>query len=109
MSQRLELLQSMLEESPNDSFLLFALAKEYEKIKQPDDAMNAYMKLKETNPDYVGLYYHLGKLLEQKERIEEAFFTYKEGMLVAKKEGDQHSFNELAGAKLGLGDDEDFE
>ncbi len=109
MTQRLELLQSMLEESPNDSFLLFALAKEYEKINQLDDALLTYFKLKEIDVNYVGLYYHLGKLLEQKERIEEAFFTYKEGMTIAKSQGDQHSFNELAGAKLNLGDDDDFE
>jgi hypothetical protein len=30
-------------------------------------------------------------------------------MAVAKKIGDQHALGELAGAKLALGDDEDFE
>ncbi len=99
----------MLSENPKDSFLLFAIAKEYEGLGRHNDALDFFLNLKKENPDYVGLYYHLGKLYEQKEEIETAFFTYKEGMEIAKKQGDQHSLNELAAAKLNLGDDEDFE
>lgn len=109
MSDRLKLLQSMLEKSPKDSFLLFAIAKEYEGLGKNDDALDFFLNLKESQPDYVGLYYHLGKLYEKNDEIEKAFFTYKDGMEVAKKAGDQHALSELAGAKLFLGDDDDFE
>ncbi len=109
MSQRLELLKSMLEKNPKDSFLLFAIAKEYEGLGQEDEALSFFLNLKQTQPDYVGLYYHLGKLYERKEEIETAFFTYREGMEVARKAGDQHALGELAAAKLNLGDDDDFD
>jgi hypothetical protein len=51
----------------------------------------------------------LGKLYEHFEKAAEAFQTYTTGMAVSKKQGDQHSMNELAGARLNLGDEEDFE
>ena len=71
--------------------------------------MSFYEKLRDEQANYVGTYYHLGKLLEKLERPADAFATYKLGMQIAKKEGDQHSLSELAGAKLNLGDDDDFE
>ena len=109
MSDRLDLLKTMLEKSPTDSFLLFAIAKEYEGLGKNQAALDFFLNLKKSQPDYVGLYYHLGKLYEKNDEIEKAFFTYKEGMEVAKKAGDDHALSELAGAKLFLGDDDDFQ
>jgi len=106
---RLEQLLSFLEGSPKDAFIHFAIAKEYENLDNLDKALSYYQHLEQNNPDYVGTYYHLGKLYEKQEKINEAFSTYKKGMSIAKKLGDQHALSELAGAKLALGDDEDFE
>lgn len=106
---RLQQLLKFLEESPNDAFILFAVAKEYEGLHDNKNALSYYLQLKEKDPDYVGTYYHLGKLYEQLEEFKTAFFTYKLGMEIARKIGDQHSLSELAGAKLNLGDDDDFE
>ena len=108
-SARLQQLFGFLENSPKDSFITFAIAKEYESLELRQKALDYYNKLIENDPNYVGTYYHLGKLLELLDEPEKAFATYKEGMSIAKSLGDQHAFNELAGAKLNLGDDEDFE
>lgn len=106
---RLEQLMTFLESSPNDSFILFAIAKEYEGLGEEDKALDYYLQLSQKDPDYIGTYYHLGKLYERKEDFLKAFQTYKTGMGIAQKAGDQHALSELAGAKLNLGDDEDFE
>ena len=108
-SQRLQQLQRFLQENPDDSFLIFAIAKEYEGLGDQAEALAHYLKLTQADPDYVGTYYHLGKLYETQQEITKAFQTYKAGMAIARKAGDQHALNELAGAKLNLGDDEDFE
>ncbi|MEM7106212.1 MAG: tetratricopeptide repeat protein [Bacteroidota bacterium] len=108
-SPRLDLLKKYLADAPGDPFLLFAVAKEYEKLEEKDSALSYYLRLKQEDPTYVGTYYHLGKLYESKGEIENAFFTYKAGMVVAKNAGDQKSLEEIAGAKLALGDDDDFE
>lgn len=105
MSDRLQTLQRLLEESPDDSFLLFAIAKEFEKRTDDQKALEQYLKLMETNPGYVGLYYHLGKLYERQEQWEKALSAYKKGMEVARAAGDQHALSELAGAKLNIEDE----
>jgi len=107
LTDRLHQLQNFLESSPGDSFILFAIAKEYEKMGDLDKALEQYLQLKASDPDYVGLYYHLGKIYELKEDFDTAVEVYKEGMNTAKKQGDQHALSELAGAKLNLVDDEE--
>jgi tetratricopeptide (TPR) repeat protein len=108
-SARLEQLFTFLEKSPNEPFILFAVAKEYEKLTEKDKALTYYLKIEESSPTYVGTYYHLGKLYEELGEDAKAFATYKRGMEIAKKAGDQHSLSELAGAKMELGDEDDFE
>lgn len=108
-SPRLQQLFSFLEKSPDEPFILFAIAKEYEKLQQLEKALEYYQKIEVTNPTYVGTYYHLGKLQEQLGADAQAFATYKKGMQIAKDAGDQHSLSELAGAKVELGDEDDFE
>jgi tetratricopeptide (TPR) repeat protein len=104
---RLEQLQNFLKDSPNDPFLLFAVAKEYDGLGDPQTALDFYLKLRQEAPQYVGLYYHLGKLYERLERPVEALETYKTGMIVAKQEKDMHAYNELAGAKMSISDEDD--
>ncbi len=104
---RLDQLFDLLKSQPNEPFLLFAIAKEYEKAGDKDNALAYYLKLKETTPQYVGTYYHLGKLYERLQQPETAFLTYKQGMVVAKEEGDMHAFSELSGAKMNIDDDDD--
>lgn len=108
-SKRLQQLLTFYEESPEDSFIRFAIAKEYEKLGESDQALEFFQKILHDDPEYVGTYYHLGKLYESRQRPALAFATYKRGMAVARRAGDQHALSELAGAKLNLGDDEDFE
>lgn len=105
---RLEKLLQYLAESPKDNFLLFALAKEYEKRQDDDTALIYYQKLQAVNENYTGLYYHLGKLWERKGEPARAFAVYTKGMEIARSSGEQHALSELAGARLILGDEEDF-
>ena len=104
---RLDQLFDLLKAQPNEPFLLFAIAKEYEKAGDNNDALNYYLQLEETTPQYVGTYYHLGKLYERLQQPETAFKTYKKGMEIAKQEGDMHAYSELSGAKLSIDDDDD--
>lgn len=104
MSKRLEQLLQMLQNSPNEAFLRFAIAKEYEKQADWETALSYYLKIETDSPNYVGVYYHLGKIYEQLNQYEKALITYEKGMHVAKKAGDQHSLSELAGAKLEIED-----
>jgi len=103
---RLEQLKSLLADAPQDSFITFALAKEYEKIGDADEALRHYLVIAENDPKYVGVYYHLGKLYEVKDDIATAISTYNKGMEITKAAGDDHAFSELAGAKMAIDEDD---
>lgn len=106
MSPRLHQLTQLLESTPNDSFILFAIAKEHERLRNDAEALAFYLKLQQTDPAYVGLYYHLGKLYEKQQDFDQAIQTYKQGIEVSKKAGDRHAMSELNGALLNLEDPE---
>ena len=101
---RVEKLLEMMETSGKDSFLQHALALEYIKIGNDEDARKLFSELLFREPGYVGSYYHLGKLLERAGDAEGAIRTYRLGMEEAKKAGDKHSYNELQGVLEDLED-----
>jgi tetratricopeptide (TPR) repeat protein len=92
---RLQKLLDFLENEPNDPFLKYALATEYLNSNEPDKALSYYEDLVRNHPDYVGTYYHLGKLYEALDRKEDAIHTYQNGMVAARKSNDMHAFSEL--------------
>jgi len=91
---RLQQLLAFYEADPADAFTIYALATEY-RTQEPDRAWEFYQKLLSEHPDYVGTYYHAGKLLEQFHKKEEAEKVYRTGLLVARRAGQQHAASEL--------------
>lgn len=94
---RLEKLLEFAAQEPNDAFLKYALATEYLRLQNTDKALEYYQNLTQNHPDYVGTYYHLGKLLETLNQKHEALQIYQRGMDTARKKKDQHALNELMG------------
>jgi tetratricopeptide (TPR) repeat protein len=92
---RIEQLQSFLAESPDDNFLIHALALEFVKQGDEQSALSSFLKNLENSPAYVPTYYHLGKLYERIDETEKAIEIYQKGMEAAKNAGDNHAFSEL--------------
>lgn len=97
---RLKHLQAFYEEDPDDAFTRFALAQEYLKRDDTEKALSFFEELVDTDPDYVGTYYHLGKLYERLGRTEDALATYDDGIAVAREQRDTKNLSELQDAKL---------
>jgi tetratricopeptide (TPR) repeat protein len=102
---RLERLLEFLENEPNDPFLIYALATEYLRLNNSEKALLFYLELTNKHTDYVGTYYHLGKLFEQMQQQNDALKIYEQGIAVAKKIKDQHALNELLGVYNALQDE----
>ena len=96
---RIEKLLEYLKTADKDSFLQHALALEYIKVGNDEEARKLFNELLLREPTYVGSYYHLGKLLERVGDFDKAIRIYTRGMEEAKKAGDNHAYNELQGAK----------
>ena len=88
-------IKEMLADNPADSFLQHALALEYVKIEEDEQAKELFENLLQQNENYVGSYYHLGKLLERQNCMEAAKEVYEKGMQKAKEADDMHTYNEL--------------
>ncbi len=95
---RVDKLKEFLVADPQDSFLKHALALEYIKLGKDEEAGGLFREILSREPGYIGTYYHLARLLERKEKTEEAIQVYEKGMEEAKKAGDNHSYNELRAA-----------
>lgn len=95
---RISKLKAFLESSPDDSFLKHALALEYIKLEDDAAARWLFEELLEKEPEYVGSYYHLGKLLERAGEASLAGATYEKGMAMARSVNDKHAYNELQAA-----------
>jgi tetratricopeptide (TPR) repeat protein len=103
---RIEQISEMLAKDPTDDFLHYALALEYEKNGEKDKAISLINDLLDRSPDYLGGYYKLGQLFEEKNQFKAAIEIYKKGILLAEEKKDNKAKGELNEA-LWLIDDEE--
>lgn len=106
-NERLKLIKEMLETNPNDSFLKYAAALEYEKDGDRKSAISVIQKLLEKDAEYLGAYYKLGKLFEEEGKEKEAISVYRNGLVVSRKISDMKTEGELTEALMILGADTD--
>ncbi len=97
-TNRINKIREFLQKTPEDSFLQHALALEYIKTGDDEKARELFENILQREPDYIGSYYHLGKVLERMGLQHEALICYEEGMMQCKKLNDQHAYNELRAA-----------
>ncbi len=102
---RLERLLEFSKNEPNDPFLKYALATEYLRLNNTEEALRYYLDLVDKHTDYIGTYYHLGKLYEQLGQQDDALRVYEQGIEVAKRIKDQHALSELMGVYNSLQDE----
>jgi Tfp pilus assembly protein PilF len=95
---RIERLKDFLKQNPSDNFLQHALALEYIKLGDQDQARKLFEEILDRDPGYVGSYYHLAKLLESLGENDMAISWYEKGMAAAKNAGDNHALGELRSA-----------
>jgi len=99
---RIDQIRQFLQDSPNDSFLRYALAQELQKQGDVEAAKEAYLWLTDNQPSYVATYYHLGKLLITQGEKEAALSWFNLGIEHAKAAKELHALSELQSAKLEL-------
>ena len=94
-SNRLEVLKSMLEQDPANSFARYGVAMEYKNSGQLEPASAEFAKLIETNPNYVAAYFHGGQALEKLGQVDAARSIYEEGLKACSRVGDAHTASEI--------------
>jgi tetratricopeptide (TPR) repeat protein len=105
MATRLEQLQQMLLQEPNDEFLQYAIGIEYFSMGNFTQALDHFKIILHTKPDYLAAYYQTGKCYEELKQIKEAKNIYNLGIELAQKQSKQKTLNELKEALFLLDED----
>lgn len=92
---RIEKMEQLLSDTPEDVFLNYAYGMELFKESRIQEAITAFAKVRELDSNYVPAYFQQGQMLAQEGRIEEARAILTEGIEVAKKTGDDHALGEM--------------
>lgn len=94
---RIEQLQNFIKESPNDPFLLYALALEY-KQNQSEEARKLFEQLLREHPSYLPTYYHAALLFARLGEDGRAQETFEAGIALAREQAERHALSELQNA-----------
>ncbi len=97
-NQNIKQLAGYLKKNPNDSFTKFALALELLKLGDVSKARVLFESVLKQDPDYLGVYFHLGKLYENNGRLIDAADLYEKGIELAKKQKNERTRQELTEA-----------
>lgn len=97
-TNRLEILQQMLAQDPNNSFARYGLALEYANSGALEKAVVEFENLVRHDADYSAAYFHGGQALEKLGRLEDARRMYEKGIEVTTRKGDSHTRAEIEAA-----------
>lgn len=94
---RITQLEKMLDENPDDPFIIYALAREYEQASITMQALLMYEHLINDFPEYIATYYHYARVLFQAGNRPEAIRLLEKGIETGKKLGEHHPVSEMQG------------
>ena len=95
MNQRIDQLTKLLKGENTEDFVLFALAKEYDKIGEHQRSIQFFEKLINQNKEYTGAYYHLALALRASGLEDKALETIHHGIDICQSTNKIHDKNEL--------------
>lgn len=108
VEDRLIFMEEMLATNPNDPFLLYAIAIEYQNKPDIKKTAEIFTKLLKEHPKYLATYYQMGQILESKGKYDKAVALYRKGKDLAIKANDPKTIGELSEALLILVDSDDY-
>jgi tetratricopeptide (TPR) repeat protein len=103
MSSRREKIEAMLKDEPGDPFLRYSLACEYDNEDRADESLALFQALMADQPPHVHAFFRGAQLLVKLDRIEEARAALREGIEIARQQGELHAAGEMGELLASLG------
>jgi predicted Zn-dependent protease len=88
-------LSAILEQDPKNAFARYGLAMEYAGRGETETAVAEFTRLLEDNPDYTAGYFMAAQTLEKARRTAEAKQKLADGIVCARRTGNQHAQREM--------------
>lgn len=103
MSTRREKIEAMLKDEPNDVFLRYGLAVEYDNEERYDDSLALFTGLTKDSPPHVPSFFRAAQLLARLDRVNEARALLRDGIEAARQQGNAHAAAEMSEFLASLG------
>jgi Tfp pilus assembly protein PilF len=97
-TNRLEMLEQMVRQDPNNTFARYGLAMEYANSGDWAQAVVEFRTLLQHDENYAAAYYHAGQALEKMGKLEQARAMYEQGIEASTRKGDLHTRSEIEAA-----------
>jgi tetratricopeptide (TPR) repeat protein len=103
MPSRREKIEAMLEAEPEDQFLRYSLATELDNEDRSEESLALFRGLIADQPPHVHAFFRGAQLLVKLDRIAEARTMLRDGIEVARQQGELHAAGEMAELLASLG------
>lgn len=103
MTTRREKIEALLQLEPQDQFLRYGLACEYDSEERGEEAFALFAGLMQDDPPHVPSFLRGAQLLVGQDRISEARSTLRDGIEAARQQGNAHAAGEMAELLASLG------
>ena len=99
---RIEILKQMVEERPENSFARYALAIEFSRGGQIEEALENFEYLLLHQPEYAATYLQAGMILAKQGQRARAAEVFTKGIEINRRQGNLHAQGEIEAALEGL-------
>jgi tetratricopeptide (TPR) repeat protein len=96
MNSRREKIEEMLQNEPDDVFLRYGLAVEYDNEERYDESLALFTGLTHDKPPHVPSFFRGAQLLARLDRIEEARAVLRAGIEEARQQDNAHAAAEMS-------------
>ena len=96
MKSRIEKIEAMLAEMPDDPELRYMLAMEHASAGDDVQAVRCFQELIAVTPTYPPAYHQGGRALGRLNRVAEAKALLLQGIPIAQQQGDHHAAGEMS-------------
>jgi hypothetical protein len=103
MSTRREKMEAMLKLEPEDQFLRYSVACEYDNEDRTDESLALFRGLMADQPPHVHAFFRGAQLLVKLDRIAEARTMLRDGIEIARQQGELHAAGEMGELLASLG------
>lgn len=93
---RLERILELLESSPHDTFLRYALAMEHRSLGEEQAAAESFQQLLTGQPPHVPSFFMYAQMLAEQGQTEAARGLLRDGIEQARLQGDAHAAGEMS-------------
>lgn len=104
MTTRLERIEAMLADEPNDSFLRYSLALELRNAGRNEESLQRLDELTKDEPPHIPAFFMAAQQLVDLDRITEARTFLRDGIENARQQGDSHAAAEMSEYLSSLGE-----